>query len=50
MMNDTPELGMKPLPNATNRVMAVFDSADAAEEAARALESGCASLCCWKVG
>ena len=38
MPNETLERGETPLPNATNRVVAVFDSPESAEQAARALE------------
>ena len=38
MANEALDREVTPLPNATNRVVAVFDSPGAAEEAARALE------------
>ncbi|MGC4086229.1 MAG: hypothetical protein QM736_29920 [Vicinamibacterales bacterium] len=38
MMNDSVEQGEKPLPNATNRIVAIFDTPDSAEMAARLLE------------
>ena len=38
MTNETLDRGVTPLPNATSRVVAVFDVPEAADQAARALE------------